>query len=189
MPWRVTLPLVSGCASSAPRRTRTRPEYQDMQKFTSQALLNSAHIVKKFWLLETLWEHMSQMPTPRDNRNYPDLFNLFLVELYIHKYILSYIFTYFIILCFYPTLIQWFFSFLDFLTAVSEVLEYDNLGRVWQCTMCWMSNKDKARVRAHAEVHFKGFVHSCPHCGIQKKTSTALRMHIISYHKNTQWIN
>jgi len=72
----------------------------------------------------------------------------------------------------------------DFMTAVSEVLEYDSLARVWQCTMCWMSNKDKARVRAHAEVHFKGFVHSCPQCGVQKKTSTALRMHIISYHKN-----
>jgi len=72
----------------------------------------------------------------------------------------------------------------DFVSAVSEVLEYDSLGRVWQCSMCWMSNKDKARVRAHAEVHFKGFVHSCPQCGVQKKTSTALRMHIISYHKN-----
>jgi len=71
----------------------------------------------------------------------------------------------------------------DFATAVSEVLEYDTTARAWQCNVCWMTNKDKARVRAHAEVHFKGFVHSCPHCGVQKKTSTALRMHIISYHK------
>jgi len=72
----------------------------------------------------------------------------------------------------------------DFATAVSEVLVYDSENRAWQCNVCWMTNKDKARVRAHAEVHFKGFVHLCPHCGIEKKTSTALRMHVISYHKN-----
>jgi len=71
----------------------------------------------------------------------------------------------------------------DFATVISEVLVYDSTARAWQCNVCWMTNKDKARVRAHAEVHFKGFVHSCPHCGVQKKTSTALRMHVISYHK------
>ena len=74
--------------------------------------------------------------------------------------------------------------YLDFATAVSEVLVYDSENRAWQCNVCWMTNKDKARVRAHAEVHFKGFVHLCPHCGTEKKTSTALRMHVISYHKN-----
>ena len=71
-------------------------------------------------------------------------------------------------------------------TGVSEAIEYDSEANTWQCNVCWMTNKDKARVRAHAEVHFKEFSHSCPHCGIQKKTSTALRMHVISYHKNKE---
>ena len=79
-----------------------------------------------------------------------------------------------------------FYLLLDFATVISEVLEYDNTNRVWKCTQCGKSNTDKARVRRHAEIHFQGFVHSCPHCGVQKKTSTALRMHVISYHKNKE---
>merc|ERR1719154_655696 len=71
---------------------------------------------------------------------------------------------------------------LDFQSAISGVLEYDSSNRVWQCTECGKSNSDKARVRRHAEIHFQGFVHSCPHCGCQKKTSTALRYHIHAYH-------
>ena len=50
------------------------------------------------------------------------------------------------------------------------------------CLQCGFSNQDKARVRRHAEVHFPGFVHECHYCGVTKKSSTALRMHIHSYH-------
>jgi len=74
----------------------------------------------------------------------------------------------------------------DFQTIISSVLEYDSMERVWRCTECGKTNTDKARVRRHAEIHFQGFVHSCPHCGCQKKTSTALRYHIHAYHTKKQ---
>jgi len=74
----------------------------------------------------------------------------------------------------------------DFNSAISGVLSYDSINRVWQCTECGKSNTDKARVRRHAEIHFQGFVHACPHCGCQKKTSTALRYHIHAYHTKKQ---
>ena len=75
---------------------------------------------------------------------------------------------------------------LDFQTVISGVLEYDNNERVWRCTECGKTNTDKARIRRHAEIHFQGFVHSCPQCGVQKKTSTALRYHIHAYHTKKQ---
>jgi len=74
----------------------------------------------------------------------------------------------------------------DFQSIISSVLEYDSTDRVWRCTECGKTNTDKARVRRHAEIHFQGFVHSCPHCGCQKKTSTALRYHIHAYHTKKQ---
>ena len=86
------------------------------------------------------------------------------------------------------------FIFLDFGSAISSVLSHDSTNRVWQCLECGMTNKDKARVRRHAEVHFKDFVHSCSYCGVQKKSSEALRMHIHAYHKfaihivSTTWL-
>eukprot|EP00090_Calanus_glacialis_P016109 TRINITY_DN25277_c0_g1_i1.p1 TRINITY_DN25277_c0_g1~~TRINITY_DN25277_c0_g1_i1.p1 ORF type:complete len:111 (+),score=34.15 TRINITY_DN25277_c0_g1_i1:3-335(+) len=72
----------------------------------------------------------------------------------------------------------------DFATTISEVLTYSADTQLWQCTVCGKSNSDKARIRRHAEVHFKGFVHACQHCGVEKKTSTALRIHIHNYHGN-----
>jgi len=74
----------------------------------------------------------------------------------------------------------------DFSTTISEVLSYNPDTLLWQCTVCGKSNSDKARIRRHAEVHFKGFIHSCPHCGVEKKTSTALRIHIHNYHGKKQ---
>jgi len=81
----------------------------------------------------------------------------------------------------------------DFAATVSAVLEYDQACKQWRCTQCGFCNQDKSRVRRHAEIHFQGFVHNCPHCGIEKKSSTALRMHIHTYHrgivqKNTESI-
>jgi len=72
----------------------------------------------------------------------------------------------------------------DFATTISEVLTYTADSQLWQCTVCGKSNSDKARIRRHAEVHFKGFIHACQHCGVEKKTSTALRIHIHTYHGN-----
>ena len=76
------------------------------------------------------------------------------------------------------------FFILDFAQTISEVLTYSATSQLWQCTVCGKSNSDKARIRRHAEVHFKGFVHACQHCGVEKNTSTALRIHIHTYHGN-----
>jgi len=70
----------------------------------------------------------------------------------------------------------------DFSTTISEVLLFNQESQMWQCTLCGRSNTDKSQIRRHAEVHFKGFVHSCPQCGVEKKTSTALRVHIHRFH-------
>ena len=75
---------------------------------------------------------------------------------------------------------------LDFATTISEVLAYNPDIKVWQCTVCRRSNSDKNQIRRHAEVHFKGFIHTCPHCGVEKKTSTALRVHIHRFHTKKQ---
>eukprot|EP00092_Neocalanus_flemingeri_P013215 GFUD01014242.1.p1 GENE.GFUD01014242.1~~GFUD01014242.1.p1 ORF type:complete len:314 (+),score=96.19 GFUD01014242.1:30-971(+) len=74
----------------------------------------------------------------------------------------------------------------DFSSTINQVLAYNTETLLWQCTVCGKSNSDKARIRRHAEVHFKGFIHACPHCGVEKKTSTALRIHIHNYHIKKQ---
>jgi len=70
----------------------------------------------------------------------------------------------------------------DFATTISEVLNYNPDSKVWECAVCGRSNSDKNQVRRHAEVHFKGFIHTCPYCAVEKKTSTALRVHIHRFH-------
>jgi len=70
----------------------------------------------------------------------------------------------------------------DFSSTINEVLFYCQESQMWQCTLCGRSNSDKSQIRRHAEVHFKGFVHSCSQCGVEKKTSTALRVHIHRFH-------
>jgi len=70
----------------------------------------------------------------------------------------------------------------DFSTTISEVLLFNQESQMWQCALCGRSNTDKSQIRRHAEVHFKGFIHSCQHCGVEKKTSTALRVHIHRFH-------
>jgi len=77
----------------------------------------------------------------------------------------------------------------DFAETISGVLEHDPLRKEWRCLQCGFSNQDKARVRRHAEVHFPGFIHECHHCGATKKSSTALRMHIHSYHNFSKAVN
>ena len=77
---------------------------------------------------------------------------------------------------------RWELLILDFATTISEVLNYNPDSKVWECAVCGRSNSDKNQVRRHAEVHFKGFIHTCPYCAVEKKTSTALRVHIHRFH-------
>jgi len=74
----------------------------------------------------------------------------------------------------------------DFATTISEVLAYNPDTKLWECAICGRSNSDKNQIRRHAEVHFKGFIHTCPYCGVEKKTSTALRVHIHRFHTKKQ---
>jgi len=74
----------------------------------------------------------------------------------------------------------------DFATTINEVMVYTPDLKLWECTVCGRSNADKNQIRRHAEVHFKGFVHTCPYCGMEKKTSTALRVHITRFHTKKQ---
>ena len=34
-----------------------------------------------------------------------------------------------------------------------------------------------------SQIHFPGFIHTCSHCGVEKNSSTALRMHVHTYHR------
>jgi len=70
----------------------------------------------------------------------------------------------------------------DFESTINEALAYNPVLKAWECAVCGRSNSDKNQVRRHAEVHFKGFIHTCSHCGVEKKTSTALRVHIHRFH-------
>lgn len=75
-------------------------------------------------------------------------------------------------------------KFSDLSELVAGSMHYNSVEKVWECNICGMSNQDKSRIRRHTEIHFPGFVHTCPQCGIQKKSSTALRMHVHAYHTN-----
>jgi len=70
----------------------------------------------------------------------------------------------------------------DLSDLVASSMHYNVVDKVWECDECGMVNQDKSRIRRHTEIHFPGFLHTCQLCGIQKKSSTALRMHIHSYH-------
>jgi len=74
----------------------------------------------------------------------------------------------------------------DFATTISEVLTYNPSTKLWECAVCGRSNSDKNQIRRHAEVHFEGFIHTCPYCSMEKKTSTALRVHIHKFHTRKQ---
>jgi len=69
---------------------------------------------------------------------------------------------------------------LDSLIA-SALTKDPNTGE-WICTYCHKSNKNKARITRHAEVHFPGFTQQCPYCDKQLVSRNALRNHVSDAH-------
>jgi hypothetical protein len=70
--------------------------------------------------------------------------------------------------------------------AVAELMvsSYDPVvGKtMWQCAQCHFKSKIKYTVKTHVETHLSGFIHQCPHCDKQCKTTNALRSHVMRAH-------
>ena len=56
----------------------------------------------------------------------------------------------------------------------------------WQCVMCGKMRENKSHLIEHVEcAHYPYvFKNICPHCDMQKKTTSALRKHIYVHHKD-----
>jgi len=69
---------------------------------------------------------------------------------------------------------------------IASALSKDPLTGEWICTFCKKSNKNKARISRHAEVHFPGYTQQCPYCEKQLVSRNALRNHVSDAHTKYQ---
>ena len=69
---------------------------------------------------------------------------------------------------------------------IASALSKDPLTGEWICTFCKKSNKNKARISRHAEVHFPGYTQQCPYCEKQVVSRNALRNHVSDAHTKYQ---
>jgi len=73
---------------------------------------------------------------------------------------------------------------LDAMIIESMSLVTGDFGKLWQCNICQMSNKDKTRIRRHMEKHFPGFHQICSICNRVFKSREALRVHTSVKHRD-----
>eukprot|EP00092_Neocalanus_flemingeri_P039155 GFUD01042617.1.p1 GENE.GFUD01042617.1~~GFUD01042617.1.p1 ORF type:complete len:260 (-),score=65.84 GFUD01042617.1:49-828(-) len=69
---------------------------------------------------------------------------------------------------------------------ISGALAKDPVTGEWKCTYCNKTNKNKARITRHVEVHFPGFTQQCPYCEKQLVSRNALRNHVSDVHTKGQ---
>eukprot|EP00092_Neocalanus_flemingeri_P059406 GFUD01071002.1.p1 GENE.GFUD01071002.1~~GFUD01071002.1.p1 ORF type:complete len:346 (-),score=72.35 GFUD01071002.1:91-1128(-) len=69
---------------------------------------------------------------------------------------------------------------------ISGALAKDPVTGEWKCTYCHKTNKNKARITRHVEVHFPGFTQQCPYCEKQLVSRNALRNHVSDVHTKGQ---
>jgi len=73
-------------------------------------------------------------------------------------------------------------DFIELDMLIAGALTRDPVTGEWRCTYCHKSNKNKARITRHAEVHFPGFTQQCPYCEKQLVSRNALRNHVSDAH-------
>ena len=54
----------------------------------------------------------------------------------------------------------------------------------WKCKVCGKMTKGSlTQMKRHIETHLEGVSHTCSQCGKVSKSSTALSMHVHTYHR------
>jgi hypothetical protein len=76
--------------------------------------------------------------------------------------------------------------FVELDMLIAGALTKDPMTGEWTCTFCHKSNKNKARITRHAEVHFPGFTQQCPYFDKQLVSRNTLRNHVLDAHTKGQ---
>ena len=56
----------------------------------------------------------------------------------------------------------------------------------YECTVCHKKQKEKFKMKMHVETHLEGFCHTCEFCGMVKKTTRALQLHVYNQHTSSK---
>jgi hypothetical protein len=54
----------------------------------------------------------------------------------------------------------------------------------WLCNICGKQGAYKRAIKCHVETHLEGVEKKFPYCEKKTKTTEALRVHIMDYHKS-----
>ena len=56
----------------------------------------------------------------------------------------------------------------------------------YECMVCQKKQKEKTKMKMHVETHLEGFSHKCKFCGMVKKTTRALQLHVWDQHTRSK---
>ena len=68
-------------------------------------------------------------------------------------------------------------------TLESMMERVDDGDYKWRCTVCGKKSARKDHSRTHAETHIEGLSYPCNHCDKVSRSTSALAVHISSYHR------
>ena len=67
------------------------------------------------------------------------------------------------------------------------LVKYDEHSlKQYECSVCRKIQKCKTKMKMHIETHLEGFSHQCKFCGMVKKTTRALQLHVWDQHTRTK---
>ena len=58
--------------------------------------------------------------------------------------------------------------------------------RQYECLVCHKKQEAKIKMKMHVETHLEGFTHTCKFCGVIKKTTRALQLHVYNQHTRSK---
>ena len=58
--------------------------------------------------------------------------------------------------------------------------------RQYECLVCHKKQEAKIKMKMHVETHLEGFTHTCKFCGMVKKTTRALQLHVYNQHTRSK---
>ena len=74
----------------------------------------------------------------------------------------------------------------DFILGYMSKTKNQSGKTEWMCKVCGKQSAYKRAIKCHVETHLEGVQKKCPYCEKKPKTTEALRVHIMDYHKNQQ---
>ena len=64
---------------------------------------------------------------------------------------------------------------------------FDEQGvKQYECIVCHKKQSHKIKMKMHVETHLEGFSHTCKFCGLVKKTTRALQLHVYNQHSRSK---